>query len=412
MKMLCPYKCEGIELQELVDALKGGAELDLKQTLRKWMARGLLFSGIAILLASGTLFAIGRRTESIFLGLLPAFALVALILLVASRIFCRRKNEIVLDDTVLVPRDQNSSPLETMNRSAGVTQGTVSQGDKKRPKNGSKKSAAVKKAEESMPGIRLIRTVGHGTQGVVWRGEIESTNEAVAIKLFNLHDKESARALLREVSLCSRVNHPNVLNIILSDWANNYFVLVMEWVEGENLRPDLLPTAADKLECVRKLACGLRALNDADIVHRDIKPGNVMVRSAGGDPVIVDFGVAFDVRTRNLGQIEASGTPFYMPPESFAEDTQPSAADDAYALGMLTLHLFDELDLAGANSIPSLIQEKQNGSFATRLDGLIENLPSVHLQEFVTGLVAEDTEQRVATMAEADSYIDRALAGV
>jgi len=169
----------------------------------------------------------------------------------------------------------------------------------------------------------------------------------------------------------------------------------MEWVEGENLRPDLLPTDGDKLECVRKLACGLRALNDADIVHRDIKPANIMVRSAGGEPVIVDFGVAYDVRTRNLGQIEASGTPFYMPPESFSDDALPSAAVDAYALGMLTLHLFEELDTTGSNSIPTLIHEKQNGSFASRLDG---------------GLVAEDAEQRVATMAQADAYIDRALA--
>jgi|GEM_PF-5239179 len=260
--------------------------------------------------------------------------------------------------------------------------------------------------ETTVPGIQLIESVGSGAQGVVWYGKITDSQEPVAVKLLHSSNREATRAVMREITLCSRVHHPNILNIIFSDWVGPYFVLVMDWIDGRPLRPELYPSTRDKIRCIRKLALAIEALAKAEIVHRDIKPANIVVQSGSNNPVLVDFGVAFDRRTKNLGTTNVSGTPFYMPPEGFSNEYVPSAAFDLYSLGVLVLYLFNHLPAKKRSAIDSLIAKKKSGEFQEILEPMIDQLPSVALKSFTRTLLDENAAFRLQVFEQLEERLE------
>ncbi|WP_430783437.1 protein kinase domain-containing protein [Actinoplanes sp. G11-F43] len=224
-------------------------------------------------------------------------------------------------------------------------------------------------AEDQVVGnsYRMIRPIGQGATGTVWRGEDRSTGEPVAIKL--LHD-----SLLRQPRLVTRfvqertilliLRHPNVVRVRDLFSAGETLGLVMDLVDGGSLRDHLhrdrtfAPAEAARLAA--QIAAALAEAHELGIIHRDLKPDNVLL-DRDGQTRLTDFGIA---RILNLPSMTTPnavvGTPHYMAPEAF-HGTTPSAATDVYALGVLLYELVCGHPPYRSDSIPELMRLHAEG---------------------------------------------------
>jgi tetratricopeptide (TPR) repeat protein len=206
----------------------------------------------------------------------------------------------------------------------------------------------------SMPAIqlghyRLEAAIGHGGMGEVFRALDTRLNRTVAIKVMQQSSRDvgtSVARFLREARAASALNHPNIITIHdVGETAEGGHFIVQEFVEGRTLRSMLdddlaLETAID---IGSQVARALAAAHAAGIVHRDVKPENIMVR-ADGYVKVLDFGlarvdeafVAEQATRTNLGTSPGTllGTASYMSPEAAQADVAGPAAD-VFALGIV-----------------------------------------------------------------------------
>ena len=197
---------------------------------------------------------------------------------------------------------------------------------------------------------RIVRLIGAGAVGEVYEAQDETIGEAVALKTLRegVDDPVSIERFRREIQLARKVTHRNVCRVFdvgrheLPDGKPLVFI-TMELLRGEPLshRIDARGrfTTEEALPIARQLADGLEAAHAAGVIHRDFKPGNIMLvdEPAGTRAVITDFGLA---RTYALDEQsitvtgEAVGTPLYMAPEQVVTGKTPiTRATDVYALG-------------------------------------------------------------------------------
>ncbi|WP_253266005.1 serine/threonine-protein kinase [Streptomyces sp. 6-11-2] len=193
---------------------------------------------------------------------------------------------------------------------------------------------------------RLQTVIGRGGMGEVWRGLDEVLGRPIAVKLL-LNDGSDASAEARfrlEAQTSARLNHPHVVGTLdFGAWEDRCF-LVMELIEGDSLAGELTaggPLSPERLaQVAQHSAEGLAAAHAQGIVHRDVKPGNLL-SDHQGTVRIADFGIARFVddpsgALTTTGQIV--GTGLYLAPER-AIGTPASAASDMYSLGCVLYHL-------------------------------------------------------------------------
>ena len=192
---------------------------------------------------------------------------------------------------------------------------------------------------------RLERALGHGGMATVYLGRDSELDRLVAVKVLAeslAGDEAFRRRFLREARLAARLSHPNVVGVYgAGEDAGGPFI-VMEYVEGRTLAELLgergrLP--ADEAVALGLQAChGLEHAHEAGLVHRDVKPQNLLLRS-DGTLKIADFGIARAAETTALTQIGTIlGTAAYLSPEqAFGEDV--TSAADIYSLGAVLYEL-------------------------------------------------------------------------
>ncbi|MFE7624493.1 protein kinase [Streptomyces sp. NPDC057509] len=198
--------------------------------------------------------------------------------------------------------------------------------------------------------FELLERLGGGGMGLVWRARDVVLHREVALKEVRPPDPELLRLrpdaaemlrkrVLREAVSLARITHPNVVTIhhIVSSTEVEHPWLVMELVSGGSLQDRLerglyTPTEAARLG--RGVLAGLRAAHEADILHRDVKPGNVLLRT-DGTPLLTDFGIAAVREATSLTNTgELVGSPDYMAPERLrGHDDDPSS--DLWSLAMM-----------------------------------------------------------------------------
>ncbi|MHB2018245.1 MAG: serine/threonine-protein kinase, partial [Candidatus Xenobia bacterium] len=191
---------------------------------------------------------------------------------------------------------------------------------------------------ESGARFKIVRMLGNGGMGTVYEGR--RGEEPFAIKVIHPHllfDEDARRRFAREVAICGRLSHPGLVKLV--DWGFvPHAFMVMEKVTGPDLRQIMAERGPLPLEqAVPWTVCLLRALHvvhGAGVLHRDIKPGNVML-SSRGMPLLMDFGLACNLEGTHFTRSSALvGTPRYMAPEQFAGDPM-SPASDVYSVGVL-----------------------------------------------------------------------------
>jgi len=240
---------------------------------------------------------------------------------------------------------------------------------------------------------RLERELGEGGMATVYLAHDLKHERRVALKVLKpeLAAVVGAERFLAEIKTTANLQHPNILPLFDSGEADSFLFYVMPYVEGETLREKLdrehqLPVE----EAVRITTDVAEALDHAHrqgVVHRDIKPGNILLRD--GRPLVADFGIALAIGVAGGGRMTETGlsmgTPHYMSPEQATGDQTVGAATDIYALACV---LYEML----VGDPPYL------GSTAQAILGKI-----------IAGEVASATTQRRSVPPNVDGAIRRAL---
>ncbi|MGD0783554.1 MAG: serine/threonine-protein kinase, partial [Candidatus Aminicenantales bacterium] len=197
----------------------------------------------------------------------------------------------------------------------------------------------------------IVEEIGRGAMGIVYKGVDPLIDRTVAIKTirFDMYNQpeqrvEAQKRFLREAKSAGNITHPNIVTIYDMGEDNGVFYIAMEYVDGPSLESILASrkkwSVEETIRLVVEIADGLDSTHKKGIIHRDIKPGNILIDKEGR-PHIVDFGIA-RIPTSNLTQTSAvMGTPFYMAPEQVAARKIDHRVD-IFALGaifyeMLTL---------------------------------------------------------------------------
>ena len=194
-------------------------------------------------------------------------------------------------------------------------------------------TAETEALSERLGPYRLIQRIGEGGMGVVHLA-LDPHGRAVAVKVLRphvAHDPEARARLEREVATLARIRHPRVAPIIDCDLSGDRPFVVTRYIAGDAL-DDRVDTrgplsAGDLLLLARGLHGALEAIHAVGVVHRDLKPGNVLLED-DGEPVVIDFGIAHvaeDPRLTATGLV--MGTPGYLSPEVI-EGAAVTAATD------------------------------------------------------------------------------------
>jgi serine/threonine protein kinase len=197
-------------------------------------------------------------------------------------------------------------------------------------------------AKKKIGRYRMLGELGRGAMGIVYKAEDPNLDRIVALKTIIVDaDTDGAdeyrKRFILEAKAAGKLNHPNIVTTFDCGEHDGLAYLAMEFIEGTDLRSRLLKeqiAAAEAVEIARQVAEGLAYAHERGVVHRDIKPGNIMLNEQG-QAKIMDFGLArmraADHKT-STGMV--LGTPRYMSPEQISGQPVDSRSD-IFSLGIV-----------------------------------------------------------------------------
>ena len=204
--------------------------------------------------------------------------------------------------------------------------------------------AAVKK----IPGYKITGKLGAGAMAVVYKAKQLSLNRMVAIKVLPKRFSENPEYVERfykEGQAAGRLNHPNIVQAIDVGEAGGYHYFVMEYVEGKTIADDLVAgnvfSEAEALDIVIQVAKALQHAHACSLIHRDVKPKNIMIMT-NGTVKLADMGLARETTDIEAAQSEAGkayGTPYYIAPEQIRGKIDIDGRADIYGLGATLYHM-------------------------------------------------------------------------
>jgi len=189
----------------------------------------------------------------------------------------------------------------------------------------------------------LVRTHAIGGMSVVFAAHDNTLEREVALKILNEDfsaDEKRIAAFEEEARLTASISHPHVVRLLTTGRAFNRYYIAMEFVTGGHLERRIRDKGSlserDVLALALQVADGLRAAHDAGLIHRDVKPGNILL-DGEGNAKIVDFGLALVTHGGRATADEIWATPYYVPPEAI-EGRSEDFRSDLYAFGATLYH--------------------------------------------------------------------------
>jgi serine/threonine protein kinase len=275
---------------------------------------------------------------------------------------------------------------------------------------------------EDLGPYKILRELGHGGMGAVYEARHARLKRRVALKVLaedRINDSQAMARFDREMEALGALAHPNIVSATDADEDQGHHYLVMEYVEGVNLA--LLvhlcgPLAvADAAELIRQAAAGLQYAHEHDLVHRDIKPGNLML-SFRGEVKVLDLGLALLRAAPAAGaeltvQGQMMGTADYAAPEQWLDCHGVDIRADIYSLGCTLYKL-----LSGAAPFSGPAYEtayrKRNAHLNTPPPPLTQrsDVPEA-LQAILMRMLAKDPDHRFATPGEVADALQPFAAG-
>ncbi|MEM7453466.1 MAG: protein kinase [Planctomycetota bacterium] len=256
---------------------------------------------------------------------------------------------------------------------------------------------------KSLSRYRIIERIGAGGMGEVYRAEHRLMGRMVALKVINRDLTANSEAVSRfknEVRAAARLNHPNIVASYDAENANDLHFLVMELVEGESLDSRVKQAGplspGQVLDVMKQVTAGLGAASEQGMIHRDIKPHNLMMDSTGCVKIL-DFGLArferehfareqadtgagrnetYGLTTTNI----AIGTPDYLAPEQARDAANADIRSDIYSLGCTAYYLLTgTVPFPGGDALDKIIrrQTEDPPSPGSLRSGLPESLVAI-----------------------------------
>ena len=254
----------------------------------------------------------------------------------------------------------------------------------------------------------IINEVGQGSTGRVFLSHDPYYGRDVAIKLYNIEGEEEAqkarvtrKMFFNEAQMMGRLQHPNILPIYDAGEENGSYYVVTEHVQGARTlaaycRPDNLLRIDDVVEIMFKCAKGLHYAHTRGVIHRDVKPSNIML-TLDNDVRVIDFGIAL-IKDSDVSRIEGiAGSPSYMSPEQ-VQSAEITPRSDIYSLGAVMYELLTGYRPFRANSLSKLLHQIV---YATPppIHTLREGIPE-EIEEVVMNALRKEPEKRFTNAVE------------
>ena len=271
--------------------------------------------------------------------------------------------------------------------------------------------ASIKDLFANHPRYEVISRIARGGMGVVFKAKHRSMRRTVALKVINqslIRNSQVVERFHREVHTAARLSHPNIVTAYDAEQAHDNHFLVMEYVDGENLaalvkRNNPIPIH-EACQYSQQVANGLQYAHGQGVVHRDIKPHNLML--SDGTVKILDFGLASlsEVTTEEIEQGEIPenssltaacsimGTPDYMSPEQADGTSRVDFRSDIYSLGASLYYLLAGQPPFTAGSVAQKL-ERLADSEPTPIQSLRSDVPQ-ELADVISQMMAKDPEDR------------------
>jgi len=261
---------------------------------------------------------------------------------------------------------------------------------------------------EPPEGYRLVRKIHHGGLYAVFLAEKEGARYAIKVLIKHLFSMEKLKRFFREAGVLAGIQHPNIVKIYeygLSEKGGIPYI-VMEYVEGKSLQ-EIIKGGCIPLEkgvaVLRQIAMAMEAMHGHRILHRDIKPQNIMVGD-DGEAKLTDFGIVHVLDSSLTATDSILGTPAYMAPEGFDSIKKVDERSDIFSLGIvayeaLTGHYpFSLVSIPGA--IDSIRKERPPEPMKVN--------PRIHplVQVIIGNMLEKNPERRYQSASEIIRDID------